>query len=226
MQNGRFLYKTAFGLADLDTRAPLTSATAFNVASMSKQFTAATLYFLVESGKVRLADPNPPLHPRAAQVRRCHYGRRPGSSHQRPARFRTVARSGRTQRRASRYRGQSEVAGAPERALNFAPGADYEYTNSDYLLLSAIVERVTGMTLAAFAEERLFGPLRMGNTQFYGQAQKLRDRASGYVERGARYRRIQQPLMSGAGGLFTSPSKTCCIGTTTSTAPWSAAPRS
>ena len=94
---------------------------------------------------------------------------------------------------------------ARQTALNFAPGAGYEYTNSDYLLLGAIVERVTGMTLAAYAEERLFGPLRMANTQFYGHFQKLRDRASGYVERGARYRKISQPiLMSGAGGLFTT----------------------
>lgn len=51
-------------------------------------------------------------------------------------------------------------------ALNFAPGAEYEYTNSDYLLLGALVERVTGMTLSAYAEERLFLPLRMANTQF------------------------------------------------------------
>ena len=61
------------------------------------------------------------------------------------------------------------------------------------------------MTLAAYAEERLFGPLRMSNTQFFGQYQKLHDRAAGYVERGSRYRKIPQPmLISGAGGLFTT----------------------
>src|SRR5580692_1507158 len=46
IQNGRFLYRGAFGLADLDSRQAITTATAFNVASMSKQFTAAALYFL------------------------------------------------------------------------------------------------------------------------------------------------------------------------------------
>ncbi len=56
MQNGRFLYKTAFGEADLEDRVPITTATAFNVASMSKQFTAALTYFLIESGKAHLTD--------------------------------------------------------------------------------------------------------------------------------------------------------------------------
>src|SRR5579863_8034006 len=56
IQNGQFLYKSAFGLADLEQATPITTGTAFNVASMSKQFTAAALYFLVEAGQVRLTD--------------------------------------------------------------------------------------------------------------------------------------------------------------------------
>ena len=204
IQNGRFLYKTAFGLADLETRAPLSSATAFNVASMSKQFTAAALFFLVDNGKVHLTDPIRRFLPEL-----------PGY-----ADAITVADLlhhtsglrdfGPLLEIAGRAEESLDVAGslkllARQTALNFAPGAGYEYTNSDYLLLGAIVERVTGMTLAAYAEERLFGPLRMANTQFYGHFQKLRDRAAGYVERGSRYRKISQPmLMSGAGGLFTT----------------------
>jgi CubicO group peptidase (beta-lactamase class C family) len=204
IQNGHFLYKTAFGLADLDTRAPLSASSVFNVASMSKQFTAAALFFLVDNGKVRLNDP----------VRR-FIPELPGY-----ADAITVADLlhhtsglrdfGPLLEIAGRAEEPLDVLGslkllARQTALNFVPGSGYEYTNSDYLLLGSIVERVTGMTLAAFAEERLFGPLRMANTQFYGQADKLQGRASGYVERGARYRKIPQPiLMSGAGGLFTS----------------------
>lgn len=204
LQNGGFVYKTAFGLADLETRAPLSSATAFNVASMSKQFTAAALFFLIDNGKVHLADPIRRFLPEL-----------PGY-----ADAITVADLlhhtsglrdfGPLLEIAGRAEESLDVAGslkllARQTALNFAPGAGYEYTNSDYLLLGAIVERVTGMPLALYAEERLFGPLRMANTQFYGQLQKLHDRASGYVDRGARFRKISQPmLMSGAGGLFTT----------------------
>jgi CubicO group peptidase (beta-lactamase class C family) len=204
IQNVRFLYKTAFGLADLDTRVPLGASSVFNVASMSKQFTAAALFFLVENGTVRLSDP----------VRR-FIPELPGY-----ADAITVADLLHHTSGLRDFGPLLEIAGRAEEpldilgslkllarqtALNFVPGSGYEYTNSGYLLLGAIIERATGMTLAAFAEERLFGPLHMVNTQFYGQADKLRSRASGYVERGARYRKIPQSmLMSGAGGLFTS----------------------
>ena len=204
MQNGRFLYKTAFGLADLDTRQPNTTATAFNVASMSKQFTAAALYFLVESGKVRLGDsvrhfiPELPAYADAITVEDLLH-------HTSGLRdFGPVLEV------AGRSDESLDVAGslkllARQRALNFAPGGDYGYTNSDYLLLGLIVERVTRMTLAAYAEERLFGPLRMANSQFYGQYQKLRQRAAGYASRGRGFRKITAPmLVAGDGGLYTT----------------------
>ena len=204
MQNGRFLYKTAFGLADLDTRAPLTTATAFNVASMSKQFTAAALFFLIDGGQVRLSDPVrrfiPELPAYADAITVADLLHHTSGLRDFAPLLEIAGRSEES----------LDVAGAlkllaRQTALNFAPGAGYEYTNSDYLLIGAIVERVTGMSLAAFAEERIFDPLRMANTQFFAQMNKLRDRASGYEERGSRYRRISQPLlMSGAGGLFTS----------------------
>ena len=141
MQNGRFLYKSAFGLADLDTRAPLTSGTAFNVASMSKQFTAAALFFLIENGKVHLADPIRRFIPELPQY----------------ADSITVADLlhhtsglrdfGPLLEVAGRTDEPLDIAGslkllARQTALNFSPGAGYEYTNSDYLLLGAIVERV------------------------------------------------------------------------------------
>src|ERR1035437_2005920 len=56
IQNGEFLYQAAFGQTDVDQGGPITTATAFNVASMSKQFTAAALYFLIDAGQVRLSD--------------------------------------------------------------------------------------------------------------------------------------------------------------------------
>ncbi len=204
MQNGRFLYSTAFGLADLETHAPLTPASAFHVASMSKQFTAAALFFLVENGKVHLSDsvrhfvPELPDYADAITVADLLH-HTSGLRDFGPL----LDISGRGEE-------SLDVAGslkllARQKALNFTPGAGYEYTNSDYLLLSVIVERVTGMSLAAYAEERLFGPLRMTNTQFYGQYDKLRLRAAGYVERGARFRKTSAPmLVAGDGGLFTS----------------------
>ncbi len=204
MQNGRFLYKTAFGLADLDSREPITTATAFNVASLSKQFTAAALYFLLDNGKVRLGDPVrrfiPELPPYADAITvedLIHHTS-------------GLRDFGPILEVAGRSDDALDVAGSlklltRQTALNFAPGGDYEYTNSDYLLLGLIVERVTGIPLAAYAEERLFGPLRMTNSQFYEQHGKLHERAAGYALRGSRFRKITAPmLVAGDGGLFTT----------------------
>lgn len=54
-----------------------------------------------------------------------------------------------------------------QKALNFEPGAEYQYSHSGYFLLSQIVKRVSGKTLARFAHERIFVPLGMHDTHFH-----------------------------------------------------------
>src|SRR5437879_11572659 len=53
-----------------------------------------------------------------------------------------------------------------QKALNFAPGSDWLYSNTGFFLLSLIVERVSGKTLREFAAENIFTPLEMTHTQF------------------------------------------------------------
>jgi CubicO group peptidase (beta-lactamase class C family) len=202
--NGQFLYKTAFGMADLEQGNPITPSTAFNVASLSKQFTAAALYSLLESGQVRIADPVRRFIPEL------------------PA-YADVMTVGDLLHHTSGLRDITpllEISGrlgalldvpanlrllASQSALNFAPGTDYEYTNSDYLLLGVIVERLSGLSLASFTEERIFRPLEMMNSQFRGRIEQLKDRASGYGVRGEQFRKIASPLLlAGDGGLYTS----------------------
>lgn len=204
MQSGKFLYKTAFGEADVEAREPITTDTAFNVASMSKQFTAAAVYFLMESGKAHLADsvrkyiPELPEYAGAVTLDDLLHH---------TSGLRDIAPlleiSGRREESLDVPRSLRLLAA--QTALNFSPGAEYEYTNADYLLLGLIVERVTGQTLASYAEERIFGPLHMTNTQFHGQFAKLHGRAAGYTARGSGFRKIGAPqLMAGDGGLYTS----------------------
>ena len=204
IQNGQFLYKTAFGLADLELGTPITAATAFNVASMSKQFTAAALYFLLESGQVRLADPvrrfipELPAYADAMTI---------GDLLHHTSGLRDITPLLEISGRLGEL---LDVPGnlkllASQSALNFPPGTDYEYTNSDYLLLGLIVERVSGMPLASFAEEHIFRPLEMMNSQFRGKIEMLKDRAEGYGERGGQFRRIGSILLgAGDGGVYTS----------------------
>jgi CubicO group peptidase (beta-lactamase class C family) len=164
IQNSRFAYKTAFGLADLQGRAPLATDTPFNIASMSKQFTAAALFFLVEEGKVRLHDPvrryvpELPLNTQAIEVADLlHHtsGLRDwpetlgfsGLDMEGPITLDTILEMVRRQRE-----------------LDFAPGEEHLYSNTGYNLLAAAVAKVTGQSFRAWTDANLFRPLGMKHT--------------------------------------------------------------
>jgi len=204
IQNGDFVYKTAFGLADLDTRAAITTATRLNVASMSKQFTAAALYVLVEQGKVRPGDsvrrfvPELPAYADAITILDLlHHTSGLRDVHP------LLEVSGRLNEPLDAAANLRILAA--QSALNFEPGTDYEYSNSDYQLLGLIVERVSGTSLAAFAREHLFQPLGMRDSDFQNGAAGPADPASGYTANGKRFRKAPPPpLGTGDGGLYTT----------------------
>jgi CubicO group peptidase (beta-lactamase class C family) len=96
---------------------------------------------------------------------------------------------------------------ARQKGLNFAPGAQYSYSNSGYLLLGEIVERVSGKSLRKFAEERIFAPLGMRATRFHDDYMELiPDRASGYLRTPRRgYRNFISAFdRVGSGGVFST----------------------
>jgi CubicO group peptidase (beta-lactamase class C family) len=203
LQNGLFVYRRAFGMADIEKHTPITTATAFHVASISKQFTAAALFFLLARGKVRLDDPVRRLVPELPSF----------------AQDMTVADLLHHTSGLRDIFPLLEVAGRPfqildiaadlellsaQSALNFPPGTDYEYANSDYLLLGLIVERVSGMPLADFAQKHIFRPLAMNHSAFPGGAFELSNVALSYSARGGQFRRSIPPLVAGDGGLATS----------------------
>ncbi len=204
LQKGKLVYSAAWGLADLETREAITLETQFEVASMSKQFTAAALFFLVESGKVRLEDSvlrfigELPAYAGAVTVADLlHHtsGLRDGhpllevaGRLREPLDGTAILQLLRTQS-----------------ALNFTPGTDYEYTNADYFLLGLIVERVSGQSLAEFAAEHIFAPLGMTHSAFQGAAAAPGRRASGYTFSGEQFRKAgPPPLTNGDGGLRTT----------------------
>jgi CubicO group peptidase (beta-lactamase class C family) len=203
LQNGQFVYRNAFGMADLEEHTPIAIASVFPVASISKQFTAAALFFLLTRGKVKLDDsvrrfvPElPPLAQDMTVADLLHH-----TSGLRDV-FPLLEVAGRPQQ-------ILDIAGnlkllAAQSALNFPPGTDYEYANSDYLLLGLIVERVSGMTLADFAEKHIFRPLGMNHSAFPGGAKQLAGAVPGYSPRGGQFHRSIPPLVAGDGGLQTS----------------------
>lgn len=206
IHDGHFIYTSTFGFADLEQTTPVTASTAFQVASLSKQFTAAAVFLLKQDGKLKLEDsvrrfvPELPAYAdtiRIADLLHHTSGLRD------IAPLLEAGAAGRAPEPLDV--GASLKLLASQSALNFSPGTDYEYTNSDYLLLGLIVERAGGMPLAEFAQQRMFAPLGMRGSAFHARIDQLTNRAAGYFARGGQFRRVPVTWLAGGdGGLYTT----------------------
>ena len=167
IRDGEFVYKRSFGYASLELGVPLTPASVFYMASVSKQFTAASIVLAAEQGHLSLDDEVGKYLPELP-----NYGRRitlRQMLHQTSG-FRDfldlVFISGRN---AEDLASPEEILKliARQKGLNNVPGAEWVYSNSNYFLLGEIIRRATGKSLAHFAAENIFQPLGMTHTLFY-----------------------------------------------------------
>jgi N-acyl-D-amino-acid deacylase len=164
MRDGKLAYASAFGSADLEKGTPLDTHSVFNLASVSKQFTAFALLLLEHQGRLSLDDPLvrhvPELAASAQGVTLRHLLLHTGGLRDYigllAMRGRGVGDSATSH--------EALVALARQRAPDFQPGLKYEYSNTGYFLLGIVIERVSGQTMAQFAGEHIFGPLGMSRT--------------------------------------------------------------
>ncbi|MDQ3699174.1 MAG: beta-lactamase family protein [Gemmatimonadota bacterium] len=162
----RAIYARGYGMADLERSAPITSRTVFDIGSTSKQFTAASVALLVADGRLSLDDDVRKYVPELPQ-----YGTPITLLHllQHTSGLRDYI--GLLNLAGFRFEDVTTDADAlaaitRQKALNFRPGTEHDYSNSGYFLASAVVARASGMSLAKFARERIFVPLGMTSTLF------------------------------------------------------------
>jgi CubicO group peptidase (beta-lactamase class C family) len=167
IRNGRFVYEKSFGYASLELGVPLTPESVFYVGSVSKQFTAASVVLAAEQDYLSLDDdvrkyiPELPDYGHPVTLRQMLHQ----TSGLRDF-FDLIALSG----------GNPAEIGAPadilrlivrQKGLNNVPGAEWNYSNSNYFLLAEVVQRATKKSLARFAAENIFQPLGMKHTLFF-----------------------------------------------------------
>src|SRR5688500_4075932 len=172
-QDGKVLYRKAFGLANLEERTPITTATNFRLASVTKQFTATAVLLLAERGKLSLEDPLPrffPVFSRAAHGVKVRHllGHTSGLLD-----YEDLIPPGTTV--PLKDKDVLDLVGKQDR-LYFAPGSQFRYSNTGYALLALIVEKVSGRSFAQFLEENIFNPLGIG---------RHRGLRGGYLQGGA-----------------------------------------
>jgi CubicO group peptidase (beta-lactamase class C family) len=197
----------AYGSADLEHGVPIDPSTVFEAGSVSKQFTAASALILVEQGKLALDDdvrkyipelPDYGVTITVAQLLGHTSGLRDWEGVVDIAGWRVTTRV---------YTNADvlEIA-ARQKGLNYRPGTAFSYTNTGYILLTIIVERLSGESFAKFSSERLFEPLRMTHTRWRDDFRRVvKGRAIAYDAIPGGYHQLM-PLENvvGAGGLLTT----------------------
>ena len=185
-RRGRILYQRGYGLANTATGEPLTAQSIFDLASISKQFTAYAVYLLEERGLLNTRDPLrlhfPELPPLYDRIQIYHLIRHTSGIRcllnllfpevwTDPA-YPNIADPGVLLKL---------LAGQKE--LNFDPGSAWSYCTSGYLLLAELVRRVSGDSLRDFSAREIFGPLGMRRSSFRDSHLKLpQGGVTGYID--------------------------------------------
>lgn len=202
--NHQPVYIKSYGMADIENKVKVTKETAFNLASLTKQFTAYATLVLAEQGKLSLDDPItkylPELTFGEVSIRQL-MNQTSGIPSDKIASYGSFPRGGKT--------GLLKLYGA--QALVNQPGTRWAYNNNNYNLLSIIVERVSGKPLPVFLSEEVFIPLGMKQSYFpFGPGATKENRAYGYMKRNDKFVNVDRNdvflSLVGAGGMYSSVS--------------------
>src|ERR1700722_3232269 len=167
VRDGEFIYKKGYGSASLELGVPLTPQSVFYMGSVSKQFTAASVVLAAEQSYLSLDDdvrkyvPELPWYGKTITLREMlHHA----------SGFRDILGllllAGRN---FEDIHPTSELLDllSRQKALNYQPGDEFLYSNTNFFLMSVVIHRATGKTLTQFADENIFKPLGMTHTRFY-----------------------------------------------------------
>lgn len=207
IQDGEIIYKNGFGMANLEYNVALSPESVFYIASTSKQFTAACIALLALSNKISLDSsirkyiPEMPEFADSISIRHLIHHTSGIRDH-----FRLLGMAGLSDKD---YFNNEMIIKllSRQKALNFKPGEEHLYSNSNYALMAEIIKRVSGKSLRDFAQENIFTPLGMKNTHFDDNFRMIvKNRVSSYGknEDGSFFRYLKSFDGVGDGNLLTT----------------------
>ncbi len=196
------VFKQGYGLADNDAHIPNTAHTRFRIGSITKQFTALAILMLQDQGKLHVQDRL------CNYVPACPQDWRPITIYQLlihtsgipsytdfPNFVSTMGQPVTVEGLIARFR---------DKPLLFPPGTKFSYSNSGYILLGFIIEKVTGTSYATFLRENIFQPLHMDATSYDDNHPRLPDHATGYYQQNVKAMFVDMSLPYAAGALASS----------------------
>jgi CubicO group peptidase (beta-lactamase class C family) len=180
MRKARLVFKKGYGYENLETMTPVTAETVFRVGSITKMFTAAAVLRLTEEGRLSVDDPVSkyiselaaagPLTLRMllTQTSGLHdYTHTPAF--------------GEEQRNSHTTKQMIDYIASMKPLTDFAAGSKWAYSNSNYYVLGAIVEKVSGASLGQYLETNIIAPAGITTTVADREDDVVLHRASGYV---------------------------------------------
>ncbi len=207
VDKGQVIYKKGFGMANMEWDIANTPDTKHRLGSITKQFTAMLIMQLVAEGKLDLQATVSKYLPDYSKVNGdkitihqllTHTSGTPNYTSF-PNFFKELSRNP--------YTPTEMVKMFADSTLTFTPGEKFAYSNSGYILLGAIIEKVTGKTYEQVLQEKIFNPLNMKNTGFDHHSTILKKRASGYEMKGSKAENAPYIDMStpyAAGSLYST----------------------
>ena len=207
-RSGRILYERAFGFANVEWQIPNDLNTKFEIGSMTKQFTAMLVLQLVNDGKLRLdgrvSDYLPYYRQDTGRLITLsqllsHTSGVPNFA-EIPGFFDSAASR-------TRYTVHDFVQRYCSGDLRFTPGSQFEYSNSGYFLLGAILEQASGESYEQLLQDRIFTPLGMHDSGYTHSEKIIPHRASGYERTSSGLQNARHYDMSipfAAGALYSS----------------------
>jgi CubicO group peptidase (beta-lactamase class C family) len=177
-RGGATVFRKAYGMADVGNKQAMDAAMTLRLGSITKQFTAVAILMLAEEGKLALTDditrflPDYPTQGKKITIEHLLTHTSGIQSYTgKPNYMETMAKD---------LTVSQMIDGFKNDPMLFAPGERFDYNNSGYFLLGAIIEKVSGQPYARFLEQRIFIPLDMKHTAYEGNERTSGARAAGY----------------------------------------------
>lgn len=207
INKGESIYSKGFGLSNLDYNIKNSDSTIFSIASISKQFTAAGIWALINDGKISLDDDvrtyltEFPEHGDTIKVRHL-LNHTSGITN-----YQTLMYLSGFDYDKEYYDNNTVLQLAcRQKELNSQPGEKVAYSNTSYNLLALIIERISGKNLNEYLKDKVLNPLNMNNTFVrVAHGTRIKNRAIGYQKRGDSYvYNVSSQLSYGAGSMGSS----------------------
>ena len=199
VRDGKVVVAKGYGAADLDAGTPVTENTGFQIASVTKQFTAAGIMLLVEQGKLKLDDQlskflsDVPPTWKVVTIRQLlnQISGIPNYT------------AGGKLVNDKVYTGSEILGLVRDLPVDFEPGTKWAYSNTNYFLLGQVIEKVSGKSYPEFMRARVFKPLGMTSTVVNTSGLQLQNAAVGYSHPKGKWQKAKlddpsQPFAAGA----------------------------